>query len=141
MFQSKGDDIFHSVENLFPGSAKGFSCFLPGKPSRPACQKQHVGSSQRALSIAPRDFLDDHCLTAAAIDASHGIKQKDQKAPKRNELETPFGELITTRGRLMAARTDRPRTFARTDGNLNTLMIGTEAGLLVNESREAVTAV
>ena len=59
----------------------------------------------------------------------------------RNELETPFGELIVTGGRLMAARTDRPRTFARTHGNLNTLMIGTEAGLLVNESRKAVTAV
>ena len=41
----------------------------------------------------------------------------------------------------MAARTNCPRTLASTHGNLNTLMIGTEAGLLLNESRKAVTAV
>ena len=110
-------------------------------PSRPAGQKQHVGPGQRALAIAPRNLLDDNRLTAGAIDAPHGIQQKNQKAPKRNELETPFGELIITGGGLMAARTDRPRTCARTHGNLNTLTIGTEAGLLVNESRKAVTAV
>src|ERR1035438_5413789 len=111
------------------------------KPACPAGQKQHVRSGQRALSVAPRNFLDDDRLTAAAIHAPHGIKQKNQKAPKRDELESPFGKVVITGGRLMAARTDRSRTFARTHGNLNTLMIGTEAGLLVNESRKAVTAV
>jgi len=55
----------------------------------------------------------------------------------RNELESPFGELIVTAPRLMAARTDRRRTFARTHGNLNSLVIGTEGGLLVNETRES----
>ena len=86
-------------------------------------------------------FLDDDGLTTAAIDAAHGIKQKNQKAPKRNELETALGELIVSRGRLMAARTNRRRTFARTHRDLNTLVIGAETGLLVNESRKAVTAV
>src|SRR5450432_2471744 len=80
-------------------------------------------------------------LTTAAIDATHGIKQKNQKAPKRNELETSLGELIVSRGRLMAARTDRRRTFARTHRDFNTLVIGAETGLPVNESRKAVTAV
>src|SRR5205823_2537212 len=58
-----------------------------------------------------------------------------------NELETALGELIVFEGRLMAARTNRRRTLARTHRNLNTLMIGAESGLLVNKPRKAVTAV
>src|SRR5690349_21106099 len=103
-----------------------FGCFLPRKAARPAGQKQHIGIGQGTLAIAPGDFLDDDCLTAAAIDATHGIEQKNQKAPKRNELETALGELIVSGGRLMAARTNRRRPFARTHRNLNTLMIGAE---------------
>ena len=118
-----------------------FGRFLPRKAARPAGQKQHIGVGQGTLAIAPGHFLDDHRLTTAAIDATHGIKQKNQKAPKRNELETALGELIVSGGRLMAARTNRRRTFARTYRDLNTLVIGTETGLLVNESRKAVTAV
>ena len=118
-----------------------FGRFLPRKAARPAGQKQHIGIGQGTLAIAPGHFLDDDCLTTAAIDAPHGIKQKNQKAPKGNELETALGELIVSGGRLMAARTNRRRTFARTHRNLNTLMIGAETGLLVNESRKAVTAV
>lgn len=118
-----------------------FGRFLPRKPARPAGQKQHIGVGQGTLAIAPGHFLDDDGLTTAAIDATHGIKQKNQKAPKRNELETALGELIVSRGRLMAARTNRRRTFARTHRDLNTLVIGAETGLLVDESRKAVTAV
>jgi hypothetical protein len=36
------------------------------------------------LSIAPGNFLDDDGLTAAAIDAAHGVEQKDQKSPERD---------------------------------------------------------
>ena len=79
--------------------------------------------------------------TAAAIDAPHRVKQKNQKAPERNELETALGELIVSGGGLMAARANRRRTLARAHGDLNALVIGTEAGLLVNESRKTVTAV
>ena len=78
-------------------------CFLPRKAARPAGQKQHVRSGQRTLSIAPRHFLDDDRLAVAAIDAPHGVKQKNQKSPERNELETALGELIVTGRRLMAA--------------------------------------
>jgi len=89
------------------------------------------------LAIAPGHFLDDDGLTTAAIDATHRIKQKNQKAPKRNELETALGELIVSGGRLMAARTNRRRTFARTHGDFDALVIGTETGLLINESRKS----
>src|SRR5580693_621797 len=57
-------------------------------------RNKHVRSGQRALAVSPRNFLDDDRLTPTAIDASHGIKQINLKAPKRDELETPFGELI-----------------------------------------------
>jgi len=90
MFQSKGDDVFHRVENFFPWSAEGFGCFLPWQSPRPAGQKQHVGSGQRALAVAPRHFLNDDRLTPTAIDASHGIKQKDQKAPEGDELVAAY---------------------------------------------------
>ena len=141
VLQPTGDDVFDRVEDLVPGSAERLGRFLPGKAARPAGQKQHVGFGQSALAVAPGNFLDDDRLAAAAIDAPHGVKQKNQKAPERNELETPFGELIVSGGRLMAARTNRRRTLARTHGDFNALVIGTEAGLLVNESRKAVAAV
>ncbi len=129
------------VEDLVPGSAKRLGRFLPGQPARPAGQKQHVGFGESAFAIAPGDFLDDDRLAAAAIDAPHGVKQKNQKSPERNELETPLGELIVSGGGLMAARTNRLGTLARTHGDFNALVIGTEAGLLVNESRKAVAPI
>jgi hypothetical protein len=67
--------------------------------------------------------------------------QKNQTAPKRNELETALGELIVSGGRLMAARTNRRRTFARTHGDFDALVIGTETGLLINESRKVAATV
>src|SRR6266496_1757247 len=116
-----------------------FGRFLPRKPARPAGQKQHIGVGQGTLAVAPGHFLDDDRLTTAAIDATHGIKQKNQKAPKRNELETALGELLVSRGRLMAARTNCRRTFARTHRDFNTLVTGAETGLLVNESRKPLS--
>jgi hypothetical protein len=41
----------------------------------------------------------------------------------------------------MAPGTDRRRTFARTHGDFDALVIGTEAGMLVNEAPEMMTAV
>src|SRR5436305_8572371 len=100
-----------------------FGRFLPRKAARPAGQKQHIGIGQSMLAIAPGHLLDDDCLTTAAFDASHGIKEKNQKAPKGNELETALRELIVSGGRLMAARTNRRRTLARAHHNLNTLIL------------------
>jgi hypothetical protein len=59
----------------------------------------------------------------------------------RNELETALGELIVSRSGFMAARTNRPRAFARTHGNLNALVVGTEAGLVVDESGKTVATI
>ena len=80
-------------------------------------------------------------MTAAAIDTPHRVEQKDQKTPEGNELETALGQLVVAGAGLMATRTSRFRAFARPDDNLDALVIGTEACLVINESRKAVTAI
>src|ERR1039457_2962496 len=42
MLQPPGDQIFHRVVDLIPGSAKLFGGFLPGEFARPMPQKMHV---------------------------------------------------------------------------------------------------
>jgi hypothetical protein len=42
---------------------------------------------------------------------------------------------------VMATGTDRRRTFARTHGDFDAFLIGTEAGILVNEPPEMMAAV
>jgi len=96
---------------------------------------------QRTLAVAPGNFFDDDRFAAAAIDTTHGVKQKNQESPERDELEPPLGELIVTGCRLVTPRADRRRTFTRTDSDLNALVIGTEAGLLVNKPRKTVATV
>ena len=102
MRQSEGDDMFDSVEDLFPGSMKGRGCLFPGKPASPSSQKQHISVGQLMFAVAPRNFFNDHRFAAAAVDAPHGIKQKNQKTPERDEFETPLGELIIPGCGLMA---------------------------------------
>ena len=93
------------------------------------------------FAVAPGNFLDDHGFAAAAIDAPHGVQEEDEEPPERDKLGAPLGELVVTGRRLMTARTDRGRTFARADGNLDTLLVGTEAGTLVNESPKMMAIV
>jgi len=141
VLQAPSDHVLYRIEDLVPGSAKRLGRFLPGQPARPAGQKKHVGFGERTFAIGPGDLLDDDRLAAAAIDAPHGVKQKNQKSPERNKLETPLDELIVSGGGLVAARTNRFGTLARTHGDFNALVIGTEVGLLVNESRKAVAPI
>ena len=141
VLQAPGDHVLYRVEDLVPGSAKRLGRFLPGQPARPAGQKEHIGFGESTFAIGPGNLFDDDRLAAAAIDAPHGVKQKNQKSPERNKLETPLGELIVSGGGQMAARTDGLGALARTHGDFNALVIGTEAGLLVNESRKAVAPI
>ena len=80
--------------------------FPSTKPARPAGHKQHIRVGQGTLAIAPGYFLDNDSITTAAFDTTHGIKQKNQKAPKGNEFEASFGELIVAGSGLMTARAD-----------------------------------
>src|SRR5690242_17426233 len=141
VLQAPGDDVFNRVENLVPGSAKGFGCFLPGQLARPPGQKEHVGSGQLALALAPRHFLDYHHAATAAIDPPHGVQEEDEKPPQGDELETPLGKLVITRCRLMTTRADGGRTLTRSHGHFDALVVGAEAGLLVDKTSETVAAV
>ena len=72
----------------------------------------------------------------------HGrVEEEDEESPEGNELKTPFGELIVTGRRSMAARTNGRRTLPRTHRDLDALMVGTEAGVVINESPEVAVAV
>jgi hypothetical protein len=94
-----------------------------------------------ALAIGPGDFFNQDGMAAAAIDAPHGVEQKDEKAPEGDELEAPLRELIVSRRRLMAAGTPGGRAFARAHRDLDALGIGSEAGVVVNETRETMASV
>jgi hypothetical protein len=118
-----------------------FGRLLPRQAARPAGQEQHIGSGQGALAIAPGNFLNNDSLAAAAIDAAHGVEQKDEKSPERDELETALGKPIVAGGGLMAAGADSDRTPARPDRDLNGLVVGGEAGVVVNESPKSVASV
>src|SRR2546421_10133278 len=71
----------------------------------------------------------------------HGVQKEDEKPPQGNELKAPFGELIVTGRRQMAARADCGRTLARLHGHFDTLLVGTEVGVLVDKTSETMAAV
>ena len=53
VFQSPGDDMLDSVENLIPASTKRLGSFFPRKAAPPASQEQHIGFGQCAFAAAP----------------------------------------------------------------------------------------
>src|SRR5260221_168007 len=93
------------------------------------------------LAVVPGNFLDDHGFATEAIDAPHRIHQEDQESPEGDEFVTPFRELIVTGRGLVAARANRGRTFARPHRDLDTLVVLTESGVLIDKSPEVVAAV
>ena len=66
---------------------------------------------------------------------------KDEPPPQGNELEAPFGELLVTRRRQMAARADCGRTLSRSHGYFDALFVRTEVGALVDKTPETMAAV
>src|SRR6516162_4785269 len=133
MLQAPADHILDGVAHLVPGSVERFGGLLPGELTRPAGQKQHVGSGQLVLAIAPGNLLDQY-TAIAALDAPHTVQQEHQKAPQRNELEAPLGKMIVTRCRLVAPGTDCRRTRPRPDVDFDASLVGGEAGVLVDEA-------
>jgi len=71
----------------------------------------------------------------------HGVQKEDEKPPQGNELKAPFGELVVTGRRQMAARADCSRTLARSHGHFDTLLVGTKVGVLVDKTSETMAAV
>jgi hypothetical protein len=141
VFQTPGDDVFDGIKNLFPGSTKRFGGFFPRKAASPTGQEEHVRLGQGAFAVASGNFFDDDGAAAPGIDAAHGVQEEDQKSPEGDELKASLGQLVVTGGRLMAARTDRGRAFARPHRYFDTLVIRTEPGALIDKSAETMAAV
>jgi hypothetical protein len=89
----------------------------------------------------PGNFFDGDNAAAATVDAPHGVQKEDEKPPQGNELKAPFGELVVSRRRQMAARADCGRTLARSHGHFDTLLVGTEVGVLVDKTSETLAVV
>ena len=53
----------------------------------------------------------------------------------------PFGELVVTGSRQIAARADCGRTLARSHGHFDALFVGTEVGVLVDKTPDTMAAV
>ena len=140
MLQAKSDHVCDGGANLFPGSMEGFGRLLPGKLACPTGQEKHIGLAQLVLAVAPRNLFPDH-TAAAAVDAPHGIKKKHQKSPERDALKTPLGEMIVAGRRSPAARTEGCGALPRPDGDFDAFLVGTEAGMRVDESRKVVTVI
>ena len=107
----------------------------------PNAQEEHAGFGQRAFAAAPGNFFDSDNAAAATVNAPDGVQKEDQKPPQRNELKSPFDELAVTGRRQMTARADWGRTLARSHGHFDTLLVGTEVGVLVDKTSETMAAV
>src|ERR1041385_7385748 len=103
--------------------------------------KKSIGFGQCAFAVAPGNFFDSHYAAAATVDATHGVQKEDEKPPEGNELKAPFGELVVTGRREMAAQADSGRTLARSYSHFDALLVGTEVGLLVDKASETMAAV
>jgi hypothetical protein len=89
----------------------------------------------------PRELLDSYNAAAAIVDAPHRVQKEDEESPQGNELEAPLAELIVSGRRQMAARAHCCRTFARSHDYFNTLLVGTETGVLIDKTSETMAAV
>src|ERR1039457_4065560 len=103
VLQTPANHVFDRVAHLVPGSVERLGGFLPGELARPAGQKQHVGLGGLVLAIAPRNLLH-HNAAVPAMDAPHPVQKENQKAPERDELKTPLGQMIVTRWRPRSPR-------------------------------------
>jgi len=92
------------------------------------------------LTIGPGDFLD-HNAAGGAVDPAHAIEEKNQEAPNRDELESTLGEVIVADRWPVATGTEGLGTHTWPHPDLKALAIWAEAGLLVNETREAIALV
>jgi hypothetical protein len=75
------------------------------------------------------------------VDAPHNVQKENEKPPEGNKLKAPFGELVVTGRQQVVARADCGRTLARSYGNFDALLVGTEVGVLVDKTPETMVAV
>src|SRR5437899_3626433 len=100
-----------------------------------------IGPGQLVLAIAPWNLLHHHHAAISTVDAPHLVQQENQNPPERDELEASLRKMIVTRRRLVATRADRRRTLPRPHLHFDGLLVGAEAGVLVDEAPMTVAVV
>jgi len=96
---------------------------------------------RRIFPVAPGNFFDGHNAAAATGRPAAQCTEGRREPPTGDELKAPFGELVETGRRQMAARADCGRTLARSYCHFDALLVGTEVGMLVDKTPETMAAV
>ena len=81
------------------------------------------------MRFIQRSLTYDEAVAAVRELASNLEEAKAEEFPAQTnwpELKAPFGELVVTGRRQMAARADCGRTVARSHGHFDALLVGTE---------------
>jgi len=99
-----------------------------------------MGLGGLVFAIAPGNLFHDYAAVLA-MDTPHPVEEENQKSPEGNEFEAPLRETIITRRRLVASGANRRGALSRPHGHLDTLFIGAEAGVLINESSMVMAVV
>src|SRR5487761_178010 len=118
MRQAPLDEPFDRAIDRFPTGLKHLGGLSPAQPSRPARQESHHGAGHRALSVAPRNILDDNSV----LDAFHSpwrIEEIGGDSPQGHEQPTPLGQAIVAGCGSLALRAASSNAFMRLDGNLD----------------------
>ena len=74
------------------------------------------------LTLAPGDLLH-HDAAGAAMDAPHPVEKGNQYSPEGDEVKAPLGQMVITRRRPMASRTDRRRALPRPQAHFDALLV------------------
>jgi len=104
------------AEDIVPGSLKGNSVLLPGKPFSPLGQKPGISGDQMVFSFGP--WHSFHLYpTTYAVDSSHGVKEENSDSPQGSEFKAARWQSMIARTALPAAGADWLAPFSR--ANLN----------------------
>jgi hypothetical protein len=89
------------------------------------------------LAIGPGDLLD-HDAAGFAVDTAHAVEKEHQETPDGDEFKRTLGEVIVAEGWPATTGTDAFGSHPRPHPDLKALAILTEAGMVVNETGEAI---
>ena len=89
-------------------------CTLPTQTLGPVCQKKFEGLGDRALTVSPRQKLDDDPMTRT-LDSPSRVQEFNEVSPKGNEAVSPLLQPVIAGRRFPALRAQAPAVFSMLD--------------------------